>query len=568
MTVRNQILALGAILAASALVGASNPGAAQHAAPPPPAAYALENVTVLHADGRQEAGVNMVIRRGFILAMGQGVAIPPEAQILVGDSLRGFPGLVDAQGSAALELPEVENRQGVLPWAPSREAQGFTPHRLAADFLVGVGADGKGARTAGVIAAGLHPGGGMAPGQSTAVIFRTDAGSAWETVGRPSVGLSFSFQGARGVYPGTLFGVIAHFRQMFEDAAREGLIQTEYARSPIGLHLPKWDPDLEALRAATSGRLPVFFAANSAGDIRRVLGLADEIGFRPIIVGGEEAWRVADELGSRGVPVLASVDFPRPTEWEPPEKPDEGAEPAAETTEAEPLEPGAAREKERLEHAYANAARLVDAGVTVALTSGGKGGDFREGVAKAVEYGLSEGDALSAVTTVPASILGIPNVVTVAQGMAANFIVTDGPVFGGDTGILYTFVEGGLEKGRAGGGGGGSGEAPTVDVTGGWDVVVIAEGMEMPFNMTLTKEGDSFSVSMTSAEAGEAEVAGGTVSGNELTFTLVFSMGTESMELSTKATVEGDTMSGSGSGQMGSFTFRATRDPGTKGGAR
>jgi hypothetical protein len=568
MTVRKQALALGAIVAASALPGASNPGAAQHVAPPPPAAYALENVTVFHADGREEVGVNIVIRRGFILAMGPGVPIPPDAQILEGDSLRVYPGFVDAQGKAALELPEVENRQAVLPWAPPREAQGFTPHRLAADFLVGFGPDGKEARTAGVVAAGIHPEGGMAPGQSAVVIFRTDAGSPSETVGRPSVGLSFSFQGARGVYPGTLFGVIAHFRQMFEDAAREGLIQTEYAQSPIGLHLPKWDPDLEALRSATSGRLPVFFTANSAGDIRRVLGLADEIGFRPIIVGGEEAWRVAEELSSRGVPVLASVDFSRPTEWEPPEKPDEGAEPTEEPTESEPLEPGAAREKERLEHAYANAARLVGAGVTVALTSGGKGGDFREGVAKAVEYGLSEGDALSAVTTVPASILGIPNVVTVAQGMAANFIVTDGPVFGEDTGILYTFVEGGLEKGTAGGGGGGSGEAPTVDVTGGWDVVVMAEGMEMPFRMTLTQEGDSFSGSMTSAEAGEAEVAGGTVSGSELTFTLVFSMGTESMELSAKATVEGDTMSGSGSGQMGSFTFRATRDPGTEGGAR
>jgi hypothetical protein len=408
----------------------------------------------------------------------------------------------------------------------------------------------------------------MAPGQSAAVIFRTDAGSPWETVGAPSLGLSFSFQGARGVYPGTLFGVIAHFRQMFEDAAREGLIQTEYARSPIGLRLPKWDPDFSALRSATSGRLPVFFAANSAGDIRRVLGLADEVGFRPIILGGEEAWRLAGELSSRGVPVLVSVDFPRPTEWEPPENPDEGAGPGGEGTGPGPLEPGAAREKERLENAYANAARLVEAGVTVALTSGGEGGDFREGVAKAIEYGLPEGDALSAVTTVPASILGIPHVVTVARGMAANFIVTDGPLFGEDTGILYTFVEGGLEEGRAGGGGGGTGEAPTVDVTGAWDVVVNAEGMEMPFNMTLTQEGDSFSGSMTSEEAGEAEVAGGTVSGNELTFTLVFSMGTESMELSAKATVEGDTMSGSGSGQMGSFTFRATRDPGSEGGTR
>ena len=34
------------------------------------------------------------------------------------------------------------------------------------------------------------------------------------------------------------------------------------------------------------------------------LELADEIGFRPIIVGGHEAWMVADELADRGIPVL------------------------------------------------------------------------------------------------------------------------------------------------------------------------------------------------------------------------------------------------------------------------
>ena len=173
MTARKQVLVRGITLVAVAILGTSAPGLAQHEAPPPPAAYALQNVTVFHADGQEEAGVNVVIRRGFISAMGPGVPIPPDARILEGDSLRVYPGFVDGHGKAALELPEIENRQAVLPWAPPREAQGFTPHRLAADFLVGVGADGRDARSAGVVAAGIHPEGGMAPGQSAAVIFRT-----------------------------------------------------------------------------------------------------------------------------------------------------------------------------------------------------------------------------------------------------------------------------------------------------------------------------------------------------------------------------------------------------------
>jgi hypothetical protein len=563
MTERKQIWSRVSPLAALAFLATPAQGSAQHEAPPPPAAYALENVTVLHADGRVEGGVNLVVRRGFIVALGPGVPIPPDALVLEGDSLRVYPGLVDAHGKAALQLPEVENPQEALPWAPPRDAQGFTPHRLAAHYLTGAGAEGRDARMAGVIAGGIHPDGGMAPGQSVTVLFRKNARTPWETVAQPNPGLFFSFQGARGVYPGTLFGVMAHFRQMFEDAGREGLIQMEYGRSPARLPLPKWDPDFEVLRKAASGQIPVFFAANSAGDIHRVLGLSEEIGFRPIIVGGEEAWRVSDELSARGIPVLVSVDFPNPMEWKPAVA-GEGAEGAPAQ---EALEPAAAREKERLENAYANAGRLMEAGITVALTSGGDGGDFREGVAKAMEYGLSEGDALRAVTTTPASILGIPHVVTLGEGMAANFIVTDGPIFGEETGILFTFVEGQMEKGRERGSGG-TGEAPSVDVTGGWDVVVSAQGMEMPFTMTLSQDGARFSGTMSSPEAGEAQVSRGTVSGNELSFTLIFSMGPESMEMEANAAVEGETMTGSGSSEMGDFTFRATRKPGSEGGIR
>jgi hypothetical protein len=73
---------------------------------------------------------------------------------------------------------------------------------------------------------------------------------------------------------------------------------------------------------------------------------------------------------------------------------------------------------------------------------------------------------------------------------------------------------------------------------------------------------------MSGGEIGEAQIEDGTVSGNSLTFTIVFSMGTESMEIETSATVTGDRMSGSGSGAMGSFTFTATRSPGAEGGIR
>lgn len=551
----------GFMLASFAFLALSPGASAQHDAPPPPAAYALRNVTVHFADGRREVGANLVVRRGIITALGMGVEIPSDAMVMEGDSLFVYPGLVDAHGAVELDLPQVGSLTGVRSWDPPRDAQGFTPHRLAADYITDSGGSLKSLRSEGVIAAGVHPAGGMAPGQSAAVLLRPTIQTPRDLVLIPRAGLLFSFD-TRAVYPSSLFAVIAHFRQMFEDASRHGLILSEYARDPRGMTSPRWDPDLDVLSEAASGNLPVFFLADDDEDIRRVLSLADEIGFRPLIVGGEEAWQLAGELSRRDIPVLVSVAFPSPRSW----NPDEG-DYAQETASDADLTPAAAREKKRLENAYSNAARLVEAGVRVGLTSGGEGKGLLRGVRKVMEYGLSESEALKAATAVPASILGIPQVVTVGNGVAANFIVTDGPLFLEGTRVRYVFVEGEMEESQgarpvAGG------ESPAVDVSGSWSAVVNAQGMELAFGMTLRQEGSSFSGTMRSAEAGEASVEGGVVSGTSLSFIIVFGVGTESMELESTATVEGDLMTGSGTGAMGSFTFTATRRPGAKGGIR
>ena len=53
--------------------------------------------------------------------------------------------------------------------------------------------------------------------------------------------------------------------------------------------------------------------------------------------------------------------------------------------------------------------RLVEAGVTVALTTHrlDQRSDFPEAVHKAIQHGLGEDDALAALTTTPARLLGL-----------------------------------------------------------------------------------------------------------------------------------------------------------------
>ncbi len=554
---------------------------AQHAEPPPAAAHALRGVTVVGPDGSQREGMTLVVRDGLLASASADTVVPADARLLEGDSLFAYPGLVDAEGDARFEFAGSDDGDAgddggeVAGWNPPRDAQGFQPHRRAVDALTVTAGDLEGAREAGVVASASHPDDGLAPGRGVLLLHRLEAEASRDLVLRPELGPVLAFDGARG-YPGTLMGVIAFLRQGFADAGHRVRLAAAHADDPAGMTAPGWDPDLEVLERAAAGEVPVYFRADRAEDIRRVLDLSGQLGFRPVIVGGEEAWKVADRLREANVPVLVSLDFPTAQRWDPDEAEEAEEEPegetppdAAEGGEGQPeaaadtaeLEPAVAREKRRLEDAYANAGRLHEAGVRFALTSGGGDADLLEGARKAVAYGLPETAAVRALTAVPAGLLGAPWLTRVGQGQAATFIVTDGPLLDEDTEILYTFVEGRLQRGAEPGEE--PEEPPAADVTGTWAMEVEGEMGSFEVDLELEQEGASFEGS-ASGQFGTLDVEDGLVSGTDVSFTIVVDAGGETLELSFTGTVEDDTMSGSGSGppEMGSFSWEASRTGG------
>lgn len=554
-------LVLRGSLVVLASMAASTPRLqAQFVAPPPPAAYALTRVTLVRADGTRDTGVTIVVRGTFLESLGRGVEPPPDAEVLEGDSLFVYPGLIDAEGAADFEFPEPEvNRDELEPWDAPRAVQGFTPHRRVVDALTATGASLAASRQKGIVAAAVLPTGPVMPGRGAFLVFRGDAEASQDLVVTPELGPVFSFRGARGAYPATTFAVSAFIRQSFEDAAHHGRLVTQHRRDPHQIEVPRWDPDYEVLRRAAAKEFPVYFVADQSEEIRVVLRLADELGFQPIVVGGAEAWRVADELARRDVPVLLSLDFPEPKQWKP--------KAAGDSTAADTLDAAAGREKRDLERRYRNAQRLAEAGVRFAFSSGGGEGDLRAGVRKAIEYGLSEERALAAVTSVPAELFGVRTIAAIEPGLPATFVAADGPLFGEKTRIRYTFVEGTLERGAATRPAGKGADSATVDVSGLWRITIDAGGEAISGTVTLDQEGSAFTGTMT-LDFGPAQVQDGVVSGTEVTFAIAFTMGGQSMTAEARGTVEGDRMTGSGTSPQGDFTFRATRGTPENGGAR
>jgi imidazolonepropionase-like amidohydrolase len=500
-------------------------------------------VTVVQADGRVIDDVTIVVRGELIEAMGPGIPVPADAEVLAADSMLVYPGFIDADGDADFEIPEPDiDRSDVEIWNAPRALQGFMPARRLVDFLTTTGEDAEAQRKEGIVAAAVHPRGAMMGGRGTLLLNRQRAEIPEQMVLTPELGPKFELQAGPGVYPGTLFGVMATFRQTFEDARHRGFALAAHRDDPRGMTAPAFDPDYAVLRQVLDG-LAVFFEADRAADILRVVRLAEEYGFRPIIVGGEEAWKVASTLEDRDIPVLVSVDFREPRRWDP-----------ADTT-AE-LDPPTEREKEEFVDRWSNAARLAEAGVTIALTSGGSG-KILEGARKVVEYGLPEAAALRALTATPAELLDVDWIPRIDQGLPATFVVASGPLFEEDSRVAFTFVEGWKEDGatpRA------AGDAESAVAFGGeWEMEIDAQGQVITGTLTIEQEGATFTGTMM-MQGMPLQITDGVIDGNSISMTAVMEQGGQTLEIEISGTVEGDQASGDAdAGPLGVARWTATR---------
>jgi imidazolonepropionase-like amidohydrolase len=176
---------------------------------------------------------------------------------------------------------------------------------------------------------------------------------------------------------------------------------------------------------AVRGEVPVFFRADTDWEIRHVLLFAESFpSIRPVVLGGTQAFRVADELVDAGVPVILNIGAAyQPT----PDRDDS------------------------ITASYRNAARLVEAGVTVGFASdqGGGGDGLARNVpymaAWSVAFGLPEDAAIRGLTLNNARILGLGDAMgSLEPGKRADVIVTDGSPLQMLTQITHMFV-GGVE---------------------------------------------------------------------------------------------------------------------------
>jgi hypothetical protein len=85
--------------------------------------------------------------------------------------------------------------------------------------------------------------------------------------------------------------------------------------------------------------------------------------------------------------------------------------------------------------------------------------------------------------------------------------------------------------------------------------------------MSITQSGSTFTGSIRGTEIGDMSIVKGTITGNQIEFTLSIQFGGEAMEIPFKGTVDGSSITATGSSPMGEVSLRAQRSGG-RGGER
>lgn len=403
--------------------------------PGAPNVWAITDAKIITAPGKVIEKGTLVLRDGKIEAVGANVKAPADAKVLSGKGLTLYPGLIDA--STRLGMPTEFTRSDRGDRYPVAAVQSDN----TAAALLKPDADAfKPYRQAGIGVALTAPMTGLYSGTSAAILLGESPDPAALTL-RPTIGMHLGYgSGGFGEYPGSLMGQIAAARQALYDAQLKGITGTP-SRA------------LLALAPVVQKKLPLIIRANGAREIERALRLCKEFGLTPIIEGGTEAYAVAQKLKDARVSVLLSADLPAP----PATPPGEVSQETLQSLRLRALAP-------------TTAAALAKLGVPFALTTSTPA-DLLKNTRKLIVAGLTEEQALTALTVSPAKLLGIEKQVgTLEVGKLANVIAIEGTsLFDAKAKLTRVFIDGKpvtltAASGSPMIGGGGGQAAPPVDM--------------------------------------------------------------------------------------------------------
>jgi imidazolonepropionase-like amidohydrolase len=392
---------------------------------------AIRGATIHPVSGPSIPNGTVVIDQGRIRAVGANGAaeIPPNATIIPGEGLHLYPGMIDA--GTVLGLAEIESSRETNDF---REGGDFQPDLRAS---IAINPDSElipVTRANGVTTVVTRPTGSIVAGQSvllnlsgwTPKEMTVMDGLALNVDFPPSINVGFGRRGGNPAMEEAFSGRALQRRQRDEKVKRLRELFAQAIAYDEGRKLSPStpaNPRLEAVVPYARGEKPVVMQASRKADILEVLKLADELKLKIVLSGATDAWRVADELKKRDIPVIVGPVMAMPSEREEP-----------------------------FDAPFTAPAKLHAAGVRYCIRTGTTGGansgssntrNLPYEAAFAVSYGLPEEEGLKSITLYPAQILGVEKELgSIDVGKRANLVLSTGNPMQASSQVQAIFIDG------------------------------------------------------------------------------------------------------------------------------
>ncbi|MGW8124167.1 amidohydrolase family protein [Roseivirga echinicomitans] len=498
--------------------------------------FAITNATVIQAPGKELKGATVVIKNGLIEAVGTNVTVPKNAQVIDGKDMFVYAAFIDGLSYTGAKRPENMPRpNNLFSPDPPNDYAGITPDRSIVDQLDIASATIASMRKEGFAISHSVPYGRMLPG-SGALILLGDKTHADEILLNKNVSMFTQFAGAPGAYPGNTLGIMAKWRNLYRNAENNKKHFDSYAQNPSGIERPERDRVTEAFFPVVTKQQPVMFDVSSVLEVQRAIRLQKDLGFKLMVGNVKQAWDLGQMFKDNGTNVFLSLDLPDAP------KEAKGKDKDEMTEETKRLE---ARKVEFYKKYVGQAASLANAGIKFGFSSlDVTSNKVKANLLTMIENGLSENDALAALTTNPAGIFGIDKIAgTVETGKIANVMVSNAPYFTKDSQIKFMFVDGDKydfeikDKKAAGNASATAGNDPVV---GSWTYNFETPQGATTGKMIIGKEGTTYNGKLTSNDGGpdsnmqEVSFVNGTLS-----FSFAIDAGGQSVELVVTGTVTG-----------------------------
>lgn len=390
--------------------------------------FAIVGARIVTVSGATIENGTVVIQNGKIAAVGANVAVPAGAEKIDGKGLSVFPGMIDAATNVGLaEIGQGVNASvdvsetGTMN-ANAKAIKGINPHSSHVNVT----------RVNGITTVMSYPTGGLIAGQSAVINLNGSTQDEMAVIREFGLVINYPRISTGGGFGGGFGGPPVEFseavkrrdsqidelKKLFRSAENYLRAKDAYAKD-ASLPYPAFDIRLEAMAPFIRGEKPVIFTAERERDIRSVAKFVGEMKLKGIIVGGQEAWKAADDLKKNNIAVVFTNIYNLPV-----------------------------RDDDAYDLLFEAPSKMQAAGIRYCISTGEGGAEVRDlpyhaGLASA--YGLSKEDALKAVTLYPAQILGLGDKLgTIEVGKVANIVVTDGDILEPRTNIKQMFIAGRL----------------------------------------------------------------------------------------------------------------------------